>query len=155
MRGDWLCSKGLRLEGKCLLTHTGALETRCLISPQQPLESEWWWCSVAVTSNSATHGLIAYLAPLSMEFSRQECWSRLPFLLQEIFPDQGSKLHLLHWQVDSLPLSQPGKPHLRATHARYPHFYRCRETEWLDQGPVISQGWGQDSDPHLSTSLNH
>ena len=29
------------------------------------------------------------------------------FLLQGIFPTQRSNLHLLHWQVDSLP---PGKP---------------------------------------------
>ena len=27
------------------------------------------------------------------------------FLLQGIFPTQGLNLHLLHWQVDSLPLS--------------------------------------------------
>ena len=27
-----------------------------------------------------------------------------------IFLDQGSKLHLLHWQVDSLPLSPQGSP---------------------------------------------
>ena len=35
------------------------------------------------------------------------------FLLQEIFPTQGSDpwlLHLLHWQGDSLPLAQPRKP---------------------------------------------
>ena len=29
----------------------------------------------------------------------------LHFLLQGIFPTQGSNLHLLHWQADSLPLS--------------------------------------------------
>ena len=35
------------------------------------------------------------------------------FLLQRIFPIQGSNsclLLLLHWQVDSLPLVPPGKP---------------------------------------------
>ena len=32
------------------------------------------------------------------------------FLLQGIFPTQGLNLHLLHWQVDSLPLSQQGSP---------------------------------------------
>ena len=35
------------------------------------------------------------------------------FLLQGIFPTQGSNpclLHLLNWQVDSLPLGPPGKP---------------------------------------------
>ena len=35
------------------------------------------------------------------------------FLLQGIFPTQGSNPHLLcllHWQVGSLPLTPPGKP---------------------------------------------
>ena len=29
-------------------------------------------------------------------------------LLQGLFPNQGSNLHLLHWQADSLPLASPG-----------------------------------------------
>ena len=32
------------------------------------------------------------------------------FLLQGIFPTQGLNLHLLVWQVDSLPLSHQGSP---------------------------------------------
>ena len=32
--------------------------------------------------------------------------------LQEIFPTQGSNLHLLHWHVDSLSSEPPGKPHI-------------------------------------------
>ena len=55
------------------------------------------------------------LFPLSMEFSRQEYWSGCRFLLQGIFPTQGSNqglLSLLHWQADSLPLAPPGKPPL-------------------------------------------
>ena len=32
------------------------------------------------------------------------------FLLQGIFLTRGSKLHLLHWQVDSLPLNHQGNP---------------------------------------------
>ena len=32
------------------------------------------------------------------------------FLLWEIFPTQGSNPHLLHWQADSLSLSQQGSP---------------------------------------------
>ena len=51
----------------------------------------------------------AHQAPLSMGFSRQECWSGLPFLSpQEIIPTQGSNLHPLHWQADPLPLSRQG-----------------------------------------------
>ena len=37
-------------------------------------------------------------------------------LFQEIFPTQGlnsDPLHLQHWQVGSLPLAPPGKPHPR------------------------------------------
>ena len=48
-----------------------------------------------------------------MGFSMQEYWSGLPFLLQGIFPTQGSNLHLLslgHWWADSLPLVPPGNP---------------------------------------------
>ena len=32
------------------------------------------------------------------------------FLLQWVFPTQGLNLRLLHWQVDSLPLSHQGSP---------------------------------------------
>ena len=48
------------------------------------------------------------MAPLSMGFPRQEHWHGLHFLLQEIYLTQGWNLHLLHWQVDSLPLSHLG-----------------------------------------------
>ena len=54
----------------------------------------------------ATPWTVAHQAPWSMEFSRQECWSGCHFLLQGIFPTQGSNphlLHLLHWHVDSVP----------------------------------------------------
>ena len=56
---------------------------------------------------------IARQAPLSMGFSRQEFWNGLPCPPPGIFPTQGSNpclLHLLHWQVGSLPLAPPGKP---------------------------------------------
>ena len=32
------------------------------------------------------------------------------FLLQGIFPTQGSNPHLLHWQADSFTTEPPGKP---------------------------------------------
>ena len=56
---------------------------------------------------------VALQAPLSMEFSRQECWSGLLFLLPGIILTQGlnpSLLCLLHWQVDLVPLSCLGSP---------------------------------------------
>ena len=32
------------------------------------------------------------------------------FLLQGLFLTQGSSLHILHWQADSLPLNHQGSP---------------------------------------------
>ena len=52
-------------------------------------------------------------APLSMEFSRQEYWSGLPFPLPGELPDSGIKpapLTSLAFQARSLPLEPPGKP---------------------------------------------
>ena len=40
------------------------------------------------------------------------------FLLQGIFPTQGSNLNLLHWQAGSLPLSHQGRPSLDLAHSR-------------------------------------
>ena len=61
--------------------------------------------------------MVAHQAPLFKRFSWQEYWSRVPlqriFLLQSVFPTQGSNpclLYLLHWQADSLPLALPEKP---------------------------------------------
>ena len=54
---------------------------------------------------------MAHQAPLSMEFSRQEYWSGLPFPPPGDLPTQGSNLSLVHCQVDSLPPEQPRKPY--------------------------------------------
>ena len=59
---------------------------------------------------------VAHQVPLSMGFSRQEYWSRLPCPpLQGIFPTQGLNTHflcLLHWRAGSLPLVTPGKHYI-------------------------------------------
>ena len=57
------------------------------------------------------HG--AFQDPLFMGFSRQVYWSGLSFLSLGIFLTQGSNpcfLHLLLWQMDSLPLSNLESP---------------------------------------------
>ena len=51
---------------------------------------------------------VAYQAPPSMGFSRQECWSGLPFLLQGIFPTQGSNMGLPHCRRMLYHLSHQG-----------------------------------------------
>ena len=98
----------------------------------------WARCCCYITlvvSDCATPWTAVHQAPPSMEFSRQEYWSGLPFpspmyglsciqffvtpcmvacnfLLQAIFPTQGPNLCLLHWQADSLPLRHVGSPQI-------------------------------------------
>ena len=61
-------------------------------------------------SNSfATPWTVARQGPLSMEFSRQEYWSGLPFPSPGGLLDSGIEPMSAALQVDSL-LSEPGKP---------------------------------------------
>ena len=53
---------------------------------------------------------VALQAPLSMEFSRQEYWSRLSFLSPGILPNPGIRPRSPALQVNSLPTKPPGKP---------------------------------------------
>ena len=64
----------------------------------------------AMSNSLVTPWIIARQAPLSVGFPWQECWSGVPFLLQGIFPPQGSDPSLLCWQVGSLPLRPQGSP---------------------------------------------
>ena len=54
----------------------------------------------------ATPWTLAYWAPLSLEFSRQEYWSGLPFPPPEDLPNPGIELRSLALQADAL-LSEP------------------------------------------------
>ena len=56
----------------------------------------------------ATPWTIAFQAPLSMEFSRQEYWSGLPFRSQGDLPDPGIEPGSPALQADSLLLSHQG-----------------------------------------------
>ena len=62
-------------------------------------------CMCSVISNSATPWTVPRQAPL-MEFSRQEYWSRLPYLLPGDLPDPGIEPRSPTLQADSLP-SEP------------------------------------------------
>ena len=70
----------------------------------------------SVMSDSVAPWTVARQAPLPMEVSREEYWSGVQFPTQEIFRAKGLNphlLHLLHWQVDSLPRVPPGKPSMK------------------------------------------
>ena len=60
----------------------------------------------------ATPWTIAYQAPQSMEFSRQEYWSGLPFPFPEDLPNPGIEPGSLALQADALPSEPPGKSHI-------------------------------------------
>ena len=89
----------------------------------------------------STSWTVTRKAPLSMEFSRQECWSGCYFLFEGIFLTQGSNSclwHLLHWQADSLPLWHLGSPIKPIPHSVRVVWWRgktilhsCRLFSWL------------------------
>ena len=53
---------------------------------------------------------VAYQAPPSMEFPRQEYWSGLPLPYPGDLPNPGIKQEYPALQADSLPFEPPGKP---------------------------------------------
>ena len=53
----------------------------------------------------------AYQAPPSMEFSRQEYWSGLPFPSPKDLPNPGIEPRSLTLQADAVPFEPPGKPY--------------------------------------------
>ena len=61
-----------------------------------------------------TPWIVAHQAPLSMEFSRQEFWSGLPFPSPVDLSKPGIKLRSPALQADSLSTEPPGEPTLRS-----------------------------------------
>ena len=67
--------------------------------------------SHSVLSNSfVTPRSIEYQTPLSMEFSRQEYWSRQPFPSPGDLSNPGTEPQSPALQADSIPSVPPGKP---------------------------------------------
>ena len=59
-----------------------------------------------------TPGAVAFLAQLSMGFSRQEYWSGLPFPSPGDLLNPGIEPRFPALQADSLPSEPPGEPYL-------------------------------------------
>ena len=82
--------------------------------PQSQKERKWKW-SPSVMSLQP-HGLyVAYQAPPSVEFSRQECWSGFPFPSPGDLPNPGIKPGCPALLADTLPSEPPGKPQSQKT----------------------------------------
>ena len=60
----------------------------------------------------ATLWSVAYQAPPSLGFSRQEYWSGLPFPSPGDLPNPGIKPGSPGLQADALPSEPPGKPQI-------------------------------------------
>ena len=69
-------------------------------------------CTFSHVQLFVTPWTVAHQTPCPWDFPGKNTGVSCHFLLQGIFPTQGSNprlLHLLHWQADSLPLAPPGK----------------------------------------------
>ena len=73
--------------------------------------STWYICfSLSCVRLFATPWTVAYQAPPSMGFSRQEYWNGLPFPSPGDLPNPGIEPGSPALQADSLPSEPPGKP---------------------------------------------
>ena len=89
------------------------LQTDCLpLSHWGSLQGGWKWKSLSYVWLFVTPWTAVRQAPLSMGFSRQKHWSRLPFPSPGDLPDPGTELFyllcLLHRQDGSLPVEPLG-----------------------------------------------
>ena len=89
---------------------TSALQAGSL--PLVPLGKLLWmkWKSLSSVQLFVTPWTVAYQAPLSMGFSRQEYLSGLPFTPPGDLPNLGIELNSPALQADSLPSEPSGKP---------------------------------------------
>ena len=76
----------------------------------------------------ATPWTVAYQAPLSMGFSRQEYWSGLPFPSPGDLPDPGIEPGSPALEADALTSEPPGKPKvmLKILQARLQQYVNCK-----------------------------
>ena len=68
--------------------------------------------SLSCVRLSATPWTVAYQTPPTMEFSRQEYWSGLPFPSPGDLPNPGMEPRSPTLQTDSLPTEPIGRPYI-------------------------------------------
>ena len=93
------------------------------VPPAPPGKSNMFWC---ILSHCVTQACLTlwdpwtttFQTPLSKSFPRKNAGIVCPCLLQGVFPTQGSNLCLLHWQVNSLPLS-PLRWYVNSSNSRH------------------------------------
>ena len=73
----------------------------------------------SITADLNPASLVANQAPPSMGFSRQECWSGLPFPSPGDLPDPGIEPGSPALWVDALPSEPPGKLDLNPSRFKF------------------------------------
>ena len=98
---DWTHISYVSCIGKQILYHLCPLGSPFPPVPVKLLSRVWLF---------AIPWTVAYQAPPSMEFSRQEYWSGLPFPSPGDLPNPGLEPRSPALQADALPSELPGKP---------------------------------------------
>ena len=91
------------MEQRCFDQHCLGIYTALKWSEVKSLSRVWLF---------ATPWTVAYQAPQSMDFSRQEYWSGLPFPSPADLPNPGIEPGSHTLQADALSSEPPGKPHI-------------------------------------------
>ena len=100
------------MEGFLIFSSSTVLRPREAVSQGRLASPDIMLSHVSHAGLSVTSWTVGRQAPLSMDFSRQEYWSGLPFPSPGDLPDPGiepESPYLRHWQAGSLPLAPPGK----------------------------------------------
>ena len=108
--------------------------------------SKWSWWMVKSLSHVwlfATPWTVAYQAPPSMGFSRQEYWSGLPFPSPGDPPDPGIKPRSPALEADALTSEPPGKPinHHRVFISPFTRLKDCPELQVIPNFPTSLMNW--------------
>ena len=98
---------------------------------------------------------VAYQASPSMEFSRQEDWSGLPFPSPADLPDPGIKPRSPALQADALPSEPPGKPRLNKMWPLLSrsHILLCHINALIDHYQMTWQKKVEHPHPHSIESI--
>ena len=82
----------------------------CTLGAFMEVSSHEWVKSLSRVRLFATPWTVAHQAPQSMEFSKQEYWSGLPFPSPRDLPNPGIEPGSPTLQANALPSEPPGKP---------------------------------------------
>ena len=122
----------------------GNKRSRRISSPGTRTKSESEKCrSVSRVRLFATHCTVTYQAPPFMGFSRQECWSGLPFPSPRDLPTQESNPGLPHCRQTLYRLShQASRPCLKQPQLEKVHVHQQRSSttknKWVNKNFKIA-----------------